>query len=155
MLAGKLPKSDFPVFKGENSEVAENTPSFQEFDDQSFDEKQIHDATQKQKSALQSEKPKRVKNSTLEEKHLSILNKVDKELKEESETKETQQEEYFYGQAVAASIWKLRDMEKCMIKYEISNILFKYQMSMYKAQNTASISQRIAYSTPPTPTRLV
>ena len=32
----------------------------------------------------------RVKNSTLEEKHFSILSQVDKELKEENESKETQ-----------------------------------------------------------------
>ena len=31
----------------ENSEVAENTPSFQEFDDHPLDEEQIADATQK------------------------------------------------------------------------------------------------------------
>ena len=104
----------------ENSEAAENTPSFKEFDDQSFDEQQIPGATQKRKSALQSEKPKKAKNSTLEEKHLFILNRIDKELKEESETKETQDEEHFYGQTVAASIQKLG----------INNILFKYQMSM-------------------------
>ena len=55
MSAGKLPKLYFPVFKGENSEAAENTPSFQEFGDQLFDEKQIPDATHTQKSALQSE----------------------------------------------------------------------------------------------------
>ena len=84
---------------------------------------------------------------------MSILNGIDKELKEESETKETQDEEYFYGQAVAASIRQLGDMEKCMIKHEINNILLKYQMSMYKTQNTASTSQRIAYPTPPTPSR--
>ena len=58
----------------ESSETAENTPSFQEFDDQPFDEEHIPDAKQKRKSVLQSEKPKRAKNSTLEEKHLSILN---------------------------------------------------------------------------------
>ena len=86
-------------------------------------------------------------------KHLSILNRTDKELKEVGETKETQDEEYFHGQTVAASIRKLADMEKCVIKHKINNILFKYQMSMYKAQNTASTSQRIAYPTPPTPTR--
>ena len=137
----------------ESSEAAENAPSFQEFDDQHFDEEQIPDVTQKRKSALQSEKPKRAKNFTLEEKHLSILNRIDKELKERSETKETQDEEYFYGQTVAASVRKLRDMEKCMIKHEINNILFKYQMSMYKTQNTANPSQRIAYPTPPIPTR--
>ena len=92
----------------ENSEAAQNTPSFQEFDDQSFDEEQIPDATQKRKLVLQSEKPKRAKNSTLEEKHLSILNRIDKVLKEESETKETQDEEYFYGQTVAASNGNLK-----------------------------------------------
>ena len=81
------------------------------------------------------------------------INRINKELKEESETKGTQDEEYFYGQRVAASIPKLGDMEKCMIKHEINNILFKYQMSMYKTQTTASTSQRIAYPTPPTPTR--
>ena len=95
----------------ESSETAENSPSFQELDDQPFDEEQIPDATQKLKSALQSEKPKRAKNSTLEEKHLLIPNQVDKELKEESKTKETQDKEYFHGQSVAASfenteIWK-------------------------------------------------
>ena len=63
---------------------------------------------------------KRAKHPTLEEKHLSILNRIDKELKEESESKETQDEEHFYGQVVAASIQKLG----------INNILFKYQMSM-------------------------
>ena len=62
------------AYEEENSEAAENTPSFKEFDDQPFDEEQIPDATLKRKSALQSEKPKRTKNSTLEEKHLSILN---------------------------------------------------------------------------------
>ena len=61
---------------------------------------------------------------------MSILNRIDKELKEESETKETQDEEYFYSQTVAASMRKLEDMEKCMINHEINNILFKYQMSM-------------------------
>ena len=61
----------------ENSEAAENTPSFQKFDDQPFDEEQILDATQKRKSAHQSEEPKRAKHSTLEEKHLSILNRID------------------------------------------------------------------------------
>ena len=75
------------------------------------------------------------------------------ELKEESETKKTQDEEYCYGQTVAASIRKLGDMEKCMIKHEINNILFKYHVSMYKAQNTASTSQRTAYPTPPNSTR--
>ena len=135
----------------ENSEAAKNTPSFQEFDDQPFDEEQIPDATQKRKSALQSEKPKRTKNSTLQ--YLLILNRINKELKEESETRETRDEESLYGQTVAASIRKLGDMEKCMIKHEINNILFKYQMSICKAQNTAGTSQRIAYLTPPTPTR--
>ena len=98
-------------------------------------------------------KQRTAKNSILEEKHLSVLNRINKESKEESETKETLDEEYFYGQTVAASIGKLGDMEKCMIKHEINNILFQYQMSMYKAQNTTSTSQRIAYPTPPTPTR--
>ena len=41
-------------------------------------------------------------------------------MKEDSETKETQDEEYFYGQSVAASIRKRGDMEKCMIKHEIT-----------------------------------
>ena len=43
------------------SEAAENMPSFQEFVDQPFNEEQIPDATQKGKSALQSEKLKRAK----------------------------------------------------------------------------------------------
>ena len=54
--------------------------------------------------------------------------RIDKELKEESETKVSQDKEYFYRQTVAASMAKLGDMEKCMIKHEINNILFKYQM---------------------------
>ena len=82
-----------------------------------------------------------------------ILNQIDKELKEESKAKENQDKEYFYGQAVAASIRNLGDMEKYMIKHEINNILFKYQMSMYNAQNTSSTSQRIAYPTPTSPIR--
>ena len=81
-----------------------------------------------------------------------ILNRIDKELKEESKAKETQYKEYFYGQTVAASIRNLGDMEKYMIKHEINNILFKYQMNMYNAQNTSSTSQRITY---PTPTNLI
>ena len=124
----------------EDSEVVKNMPSFQEFDDQPFDEEQIPDATQQQKLALQSEKPKGAKNSTLEKKHLSILSRIDKKLKEESKTKETQDEVYLYGQTVAASILKLEDMENCMIKHEINNILFKYQRSMCKAQNIISTS---------------
>ena len=47
----------------ENNEAAENTPSFEEFDDQPFDEEKIPDAIQKRKSAFQSEKPKTAKNS--------------------------------------------------------------------------------------------
>ena len=82
-----------------------------------------------------------------------MLNQIEKVLKEESETKETQDEVFFYGQTAATSIRKLGNMEKCMIKHEINNILFKHQMSMYKAENTASTSQRITYPTPPTPTR--
>ena len=45
----------------ENSEAAENTASFQEFDDQPFDEERIPDATQKRKLALHSEKSKKPK----------------------------------------------------------------------------------------------
>ena len=74
----------------EDSEVAKNMPSFQEFDDQPFDEEQIPDATQQRELALQNEKPKGAKNSTLEKKHLSILRRIDKKLKEEGKTKETQ-----------------------------------------------------------------
>ena len=48
-----------PWDEEENSEAAENTPSFQKFDDQPFDEEQTPDATHKWKSALYSEKPKR------------------------------------------------------------------------------------------------
>ena len=151
----RSPNINFEMSVGEeeNNEVAENTPSFQEFDDKIFNEEEIPDVTQKQKLALQSGKPKRAKNSTFEDKNLSILNQIEKELKQDSETKETQDEECFYGQTAAASIRKLGNMEKCMIKHEINNILFKYQMSMYKAENTASTSQRITYPTPPTPTR--
>ena len=65
-------------------------PSFQEFDRQPFDEEHIPDVTQNWKSALQSEKPKRPENSTLAENQLSILNRIAEEVKEESETKETQ-----------------------------------------------------------------
>ena len=54
----------------ENIEAAKNTPSFQEFDDQPFNEEQILDATQQRKSALQSEKPKRAKNFTFEERSI-------------------------------------------------------------------------------------
>ena len=109
-------KNEMSADEEENSEAAKNTHSFQEFNDQSFNEEKITGATQKWKSALQSEKPKRAKNSTLEEKHLLVLNRIDKELKQESETKETQDEEYFYGQIVTNSIRKLGDMEKCMMK---------------------------------------
>ena len=101
---------------------------------------------------LQSEKPKRAKYSTVEENHLSMLNRIDKEFKGKSETKETEDEEYFYGQTVAASIRKPGDMEKCMIKQEINNMLFEYQMNMYKVQNNPSTSERIPYPTLPTPT---
>ena len=48
-----------------------------------------------------------------------MLNQIDKELKGKSETKETEDEEYFYRQIVAASIRKFGDMEKCMIKQKI------------------------------------
>ena len=42
-----------------NSEAAENTSSFQEFIEKSFDEEQISDATQKRNLVLQSEKIKK------------------------------------------------------------------------------------------------
>ena len=57
---------------------------------------------------------------------MSQINRTDIELKEERETKETQDEEYFHGQTVAASIRKLGDF-KSMIKLEINNILLKYK----------------------------
>ena len=47
---------DVSADEEENSEAAENTPSFQEFDDQPFDEEQIPDATKERKLALQTEK---------------------------------------------------------------------------------------------------
>ena len=55
----KAIKLEMPADEEENSEVTKNTPSFQEFDDQPFDEEKIPDATQKQESTLQSENSKK------------------------------------------------------------------------------------------------
>ena len=52
-----------PADEEEKSEVTENTPSFQEFDDQLFDEKKILDATQKQELTRQSENSKKSQTS--------------------------------------------------------------------------------------------
>ena len=61
---------------------------------------------------------------SLEEKQMSILTRIDSELKEDGDNK-LKDNEYLYGQWIAAEIRNFGEIESCMIKHEINNIIFK------------------------------
>ena len=73
----------------------------------------------------------------LEEKQMSILNRIDSELKEDEGNK-LKDKEYLYKQSIAAKIRNFGEEERCMIKYEINNIIFKYQMNKYASSRNAN-----------------
>ena len=63
---------------------------------------------------------------------MSILNRTDTELKYDEDSK-LKNKEYLYGLSVAVEIRNFGEVVRCMIKHEINNIIFKYQISMHRA----------------------
>ena len=61
---------------------------------------------------------------------MSILNRIGSELEEDEDNK-LKAKEYLYGQSIAAEICNFGEVERCMIKHEINNIIFKYQINKY------------------------
>ena len=51
-----------------------------------------------------------------------------------------------FGQMISAELNCFDEPEKCMIKYDIRNIIFKYQMSKLQGQVTQPVDQPVAQS---------
>ena len=68
---------------------------------------------------------------------MSILNRIDSESKEDEDNK-LKDMEYLYGQSIAAEIRNFGEAKRCIIKHEINNIIFKYQMNKYVSSIIAS-----------------
>ena len=67
---------------------------------------------------------------------MSILSRIDSELKEDEDNK-LKDQEHLCGQSIAAEIRNFGEVEMCMIKHEINKITFKYQMSKYAWRSSA------------------
>ena len=74
---------------------------------------------------------------SLEEKQMSILNRSDSELKVDENNK-LNDTVYLHGQSIALEIRNFGEVERCMIKQEINNIIFKYQMNKYASSSNAN-----------------
>ena len=66
---------------------------------------------------------------------MSILNGIDSELKDDEDNK-LKDNEYLYGQSIATKICIFGEVETCMIKHKISNIIFKYQLNKYASNSS-------------------
>ena len=60
----------------------------------------------------------------LEEKLMPVLNRIDSKLNEDKDNK-LRDKDYLYGQSIATEIRYFWIVERCMIKNEINNIIFK------------------------------
>ena len=60
----------------------------------------------------------------LEEKLMPVLNRIDSKLNEDKDNK-LRDKDYLYGQPIATEIRYFWIVERCMIKNEINNIIFK------------------------------
>ena len=74
---------------------------------------------------------------SLEEKQMSILSWIDSKLKEDEDNK-LKDKKYLYAQSIAAETRNFEEVERCMIKHEINNIIFKYQMNKYASSSSAN-----------------
>ena len=74
---------------------------------------------------------------SLEEKQMSIFNRIDSELMEDEHNK-LKDNEYLYGHPIDAKIHNFGEVERCMIKHEINNIVFKYEMNKYVSASSAN-----------------
>ena len=74
---------------------------------------------------------------SLEEKQMSMLNRIDPELKEDEDNK-LKDKEYLNGHSIAAEIHNFGEVKRCMVKHEITNIIFKYQMNKYASSSSAN-----------------
>ena len=73
----------------------------------------------------------------LEENQMLILNRIDSELKEHEDNK-LKDKEYLYRQSISAEIRNFGEVQMCMIKHEINNIILKYQMNKYISSSSAN-----------------
>ena len=76
--------------------------------------------------------------TSLEVKQTAILNQTDSDLKEDEDNK-LQDKKYLYGQLIAVEIRNFGEIERCMIKYEIYNIIFKYQINKYALSSSGKM----------------
>ena len=108
---------------------------------QKFDEVEPLDQinNKKRKPETKAKKARKMKTEaiSLEEKQMSILNGIDSELKEDEDNK-LKDKEYLYGQAISADIRNFGEVDRCMIKHEINNIIFKYQMNKDASSSSAN-----------------
>ena len=90
----------------------------------------------------------------LEQKQMSIMEKMENELKEDKDNK-SQDPEYLYAQSLAAELRNFGEVERCMIKHEINNIIFKYQMNKYRDLSSSNTSTTFTdYPIRETPSRV-
>ena len=70
-----------------------------------------------------------------EETQTSILNQIDSELKEDEDNK-LKDNEYLYRYSIATKICNFGEVETCMIKHKICNIIFKYHLNKYASSSS-------------------
>ena len=88
----------------------------------------------KKNCTTQSQKEKKTPKQELlsvDQKQIVILKKMEKELNDDNEN-HNKDSEYLFSQAIAADIRAFSEAERCMIKHEINNIIFKYQINKFR-----------------------
>lgn len=103
-----------------------NTP------DDSSDNQRSEKRKISKKESVSSKAKKHKELSLVEEKQLAIMNQMEKDL---AEDKEKQDQEYYYAQSIAAELRSFSESERFMVKHEINNVIFKYQMRKHAHGN--------------------
>ena len=73
--------------------------------------------------------------SVVEQKQMQLMEDIEREMANEKELKQVKLEdaEDTYCTNLACELRKFSEEEKCMIKHEMNNILFKYQMNKFSS----------------------
>ena len=103
--------------------------------------------TAQQYLAIQPEKTSSKRKKTNNDEDTDLLNMIKEDIiekrKQISEVKANPDE--LFGQMISAELNYFDEPAKCMIKYDIRNIIFKYQMSKLKGQVGQSVAQPAQY----------
>ena len=110
-----------------NEESSDEECLVEQFSETEEEEVPITKKTSEPKT-IKTKKMKQTGMTLLEQKQMSIMEKMENELKEDKDNK-IQDPEYLYAQSLAAELRNFGEVERCMIKHEINNIIFKYQMN--------------------------